>query len=57
MKDITIKTQVISVQDVFDEFEHEVMCNVCMNGRSEPPNEIVLCDCCNSGFHQASFNN
>ena len=57
MKDVTIKTQVISVQDVFDEFEHEVLCNVCMNGRSEPPNEIVLCDCCNSGFHQASFNN
>ena len=39
---------------MFDEFEHEVMCTVCMSGLSEPPNEIVLCDCCNSGYHQAS---
>ena len=49
-----IPISLILWQDVFDEFEHEVMCTVCMSGLSEPPNEIVLCDCCNSGYHQAS---
>ena len=37
---------------MFDEFEHEVMCSLCTVGSSDPPNEIVLCDCCNTGYHQ-----
>lgn len=41
-----------SLQDVFDEFGQEVMCSECQGGVSEPPDEIVLCDCCNTGYHQ-----
>ena len=40
-------------QDVFDEFGQEVMCSECQGGVSEPPDEIVLCDCCNTGYHQS----
>lgn len=46
-------TAKIDVKDVFDEFGQEVMCSECQGGVSEPPDEIVLCDCCNTGYHQS----
>ncbi|KAL5265167.1 hypothetical protein ACHWQZ_G006048 [Mnemiopsis leidyi] len=29
-----------------------IVCVVCKQGDSEPPNEIILCDTCNVGYHQ-----
>jgi len=46
-------TAKIDVKDVFDEFGQEVICTECQGGVSEPPDEIVLCDCCNTGYHQS----
>ncbi|CAN7991656.1 unnamed protein product, partial [Ixodes pacificus] len=38
-----------------DEIEQDsdLVCSVCNGGQSDPPNEIVICDTCNKGFHQA----
>lgn len=33
--------------------DSDLMCSVCSKGDSDPPNEIVICDTCNKGFHQA----
>lgn len=35
------------------EQDSDLMCSVCNGGQSDPPNEIVICDTCNKGFHQA----
>lgn len=33
--------------------DRDLVCSVCSEGESDPPNEIVICDTCNKGFHQA----
>lgn len=33
--------------------DRDLVCSVCTMGDSDPPNEIVICDTCNKGFHQA----
>ena len=35
-----------------DSDHSELVCEVCKGALSKPPNEIVICDNCNKGFHQ-----
>ncbi|XP_063675381.1 mucin-2-like [Bolinopsis microptera] len=41
----------INIFDVAAETD-VIVCVVCKLGESEPPNEIILCDTCNVGYHQ-----
>ncbi|KAI1268237.1 hypothetical protein F5Y18DRAFT_415108 [Xylariaceae sp. FL1019] len=38
-----------------DEVDDEV-CAICSKPESKPPNEIIFCEVCDSGFHQACYN-
>lgn len=36
----------------YESDESDILCYCCGSGRSERPNEIVICDVCNRGWHQ-----
>ncbi|KAI0508777.1 origin recognition complex subunit 4 C-terminus-domain-containing protein [Xylaria bambusicola] len=38
------------------EEEDEEVCVICSKPDSEPPNEIIFCEVCDSGFHQKCYN-
>ncbi|CAN7993634.1 unnamed protein product [Ixodes hexagonus] len=40
-------------EDDAAEQDSDLVCSVCNGGQSDPPDEIVICDTCNKGFHQA----
>ncbi|KAI0458622.1 origin recognition complex subunit 4 C-terminus-domain-containing protein [Xylaria acuta] len=39
-----------------DEEEDDEVCAICSKPDSEPPNEIIFCEVCDSGFHQKCYN-
>ena len=39
-----------------EEDEDEEVCVICSKPDSEPPNEIIFCEVCDSGFHQECYN-
>ncbi|GAP82704.1 putative origin recognition complex subunit 4 [Rosellinia necatrix] len=36
--------------------EDDEVCAVCLEPHSEPPNEIIFCEVCDTGFHQKCYN-
>ncbi|KAI1153907.1 origin recognition complex subunit 4 C-terminus-domain-containing protein [Nemania diffusa] len=39
-----------------EEEEDEEVCAICSKPDSEPPNEIIFCEVCDTGFHQKCYN-
>ncbi|KAI0097383.1 hypothetical protein GGR51DRAFT_470645 [Nemania sp. FL0031] len=42
--------------DEGEEDEDDVVCDICSKPDSEPPNEIIFCEVCDTGFHQKCYN-
>ncbi|KAI8953604.1 origin recognition complex subunit 4 C-terminus-domain-containing protein [Xylaria longipes] len=42
--------------DEEEEEEDDEVCAICSKPDSEPPNEIIFCEVCDSGFHQKCYN-
>ncbi|KAI0866604.1 origin recognition complex subunit 4 C-terminus-domain-containing protein [Xylaria cubensis] len=43
-------------EDDNEEEEDDEVCAICSKPDSEPPNEIIFCEVCDTGFHQKCYN-
>lgn len=52
--EIWLQNRDLHIQLSLDELgdDDDIVCSVCDDGASEPPNEIIICDICQQGYHQ-----
>lgn len=56
--EVWVKNRDVHIQLTLDQLneDEDIVCCICDDGRSEPPNEIILCDVCQQGYHQKCHN-
>lgn len=52
--EIWVRNRDVHIQLSLDQLneDEDIVCCICDDGSSEPPNEIILCDVCQQGYHQ-----
>ncbi|KAJ8116821.1 hypothetical protein ONZ43_g4351 [Nemania bipapillata] len=56
VKDDVVNSEQQEEGDNEEEEEDDEVCAICSKPDSEPPNEIIFCEVCDTGFHQKCYN-
>lgn len=56
--EVWVNNRDVHIQLTLDQLneDEDIVCCICDDGNSEPPNEIILCDVCQQGYHQKCHN-
>lgn len=56
--EVWVKNRDVHIQLTLDQLneDEDIVCCICDDGNSEAPNEIILCDVCQQGYHQKCHN-
>jgi len=56
--EVWVNNRDVHIQLSLEQFneDEDIVCCICDDGNSEPPNEIILCDVCQQGYHQGCHN-
>lgn len=56
--EVWVNNRDVHIQLTLDQLneDEDIVCCICDDGESGPPNEIILCDVCQQGYHQKCHN-